>query len=198
MEQVDGKLSLSRYVLLGNNTFFLFFRLFQLALERMSAMRQLASNMHCNPVGYSKQKKQAVAEALDLLPKREPGPVEVTDGNIFQALMTLIDKLFDAEIDISVFEDQARFWFGTEAFVLFTIDKLVHNLAKHFIMIATDDRATKLYDLFLQQYHDRNALAQENLYRQRADELLTEEENLYRIEFVGLLVLITINFHLHL
>lgn len=113
------------------------------------------------------------------------GVVDVIDGNVYQALMTLIDKLFDAEVEIGVFEEQTRYWFGTEAFILFTIDKLIHNLAKHIIMIATDPRTMKLYENFLlNMMHGKDNSLTESQYRQKADEILTEEENLYRIQFV--------------
>ena len=39
--------------------------------------------------------------------------VDVVDGDVYKAMLTLIDKLFEVDMDAAVFEDQLRFWFGT-------------------------------------------------------------------------------------
>lgn len=112
-----------------------------------------------------------------------PVPVEVVDGDVYAALHTLIDKLFDGEVDINVFEEQTRFWFGTSAYILYTIDKLVHNLAKHVIILATDPRCIKLYQLFARESDPSPALKLGAAYCQKADEQLEDEENLYKIDY---------------
>ena len=103
---------------------------------------------------------------------------------MYEALVKLIDKLFDGEVEINLFEEQARFWFGIAAYPIFTIDKLIHNLAKQVIMIATEPRCIKL---FLMSVKENDATSTSKLglqYRQHADELLDEEENLYKIDYV--------------
>lgn len=56
----------------------------------------------------------------------------------YGALLDLIDKFFDPDYNIEqqTFEECCRYIFGTEAYILFTIDKLVSALIKQ---VCTDD-----------------------------------------------------------
>lgn len=53
-----------------------------------------------------------------------------TSNGYYNALLDLIDRLFDGDIDQTMFEEKARYLFATEVYVLFTIDKLVHSIIK--------------------------------------------------------------------
>ena len=48
----------------------------------------------------------------------------------YQYLLDACEKLFDAEIDQNTFEEQLRFMFGTKAYLLFTVDKVISALIK--------------------------------------------------------------------
>lgn len=48
----------------------------------------------------------------------------------YNALLELIDRFFDGDLDQAMFEEKTRYLFVTEAHVLFTIDKLVHSIIK--------------------------------------------------------------------
>ena len=48
----------------------------------------------------------------------------------YQAVLDLIDKFFDGDIDQTLFEEYTRYVFVTDAYLLFTIDKLVHTMIK--------------------------------------------------------------------
>lgn len=50
--------------------------------------------------------------------------------HLYQFLLNSIEKLFDGELEQNAFEDCARVAFGTEAYLLFTIDKLIGALVK--------------------------------------------------------------------
>lgn len=49
----------------------------------------------------------------------------------YYALLDLIDTFFDGSIDQAKFEECARYIFGTKAYIIFTIDKLVMLLTRH-------------------------------------------------------------------
>jgi paired amphipathic helix protein Sin3a len=112
-------------------------------------------------------------------------PVEVVDGDVYKAMLQLIEKLYEGDIDPMVFEEQARFWFGTKAFIIYTIDKVIHGICKQLVQIVTFPRAMKLFHLYSREHQDGQEVRSEIQYRQKADELLDEEENLYRLEFVS-------------
>lgn len=48
----------------------------------------------------------------------------------YEAILDLIDRFFDGDIDQAHFEEYTRYVFVTEAYLLFTIDKLVHTMVK--------------------------------------------------------------------
>lgn len=48
----------------------------------------------------------------------------------YKALLKLIDRFFDDEFDQYVFEECARYLFGTKAYILFTIDKLMLSIMR--------------------------------------------------------------------
>lgn len=56
--------------------------------------------------------------------------MDFTNGNYYGQLLEIIDKLFDSDIDQQTFEEAARYIFGTKAFTLFTIDKVVQSMIK--------------------------------------------------------------------
>ncbi len=48
----------------------------------------------------------------------------------YQYMLDACEKLFDTEIDQNTFEEQLRFMFGTKAYLLFTMDKVISALIK--------------------------------------------------------------------
>lgn len=55
--------------------------------------------------------------------------IDLSSG-YYNALLELIDRFFDGDLDQVMFEEKTRYLFVTEAHVLFTIDKLVHSIIK--------------------------------------------------------------------
>jgi len=52
-------------------------------------------------------------------------------GNYYAKLLGLLGKLFDGEIDQSMFEESSRYIFATKAYVVFTLDKVIQALIKN-------------------------------------------------------------------
>jgi paired amphipathic helix protein Sin3a len=48
----------------------------------------------------------------------------------YNALLKLIDRFFDDELDQYVFEECTRYLFGTKAYILFTIEKLMLSIMR--------------------------------------------------------------------
>jgi histone deacetylase complex regulatory component SIN3 len=55
----------------------------------------------------------------------------------YNALLKLIDRFFDDELDQHVFEECARYIFGTKAYIMFTIDKLMLSIMRQVIINRT-------------------------------------------------------------
>jgi paired amphipathic helix protein Sin3a len=55
--------------------------------------------------------------------------VDVSKG-YYTAILEMIDRFFDGDIDQQIFEEHSRYIFVTDAYLIFTIDKLVHSMVK--------------------------------------------------------------------
>lgn len=54
-----------------------------------------------------------------------------TKRGYYHILLSLIDKLFEGDVDQQIFEECVRYIFGAEAHIMFTIDKLVLSIVRH-------------------------------------------------------------------
>lgn len=55
--------------------------------------------------------------------------IDMSNGG-YHCVLDLIDRFFDGELDQATFEDSVRYIFPTQAYELFTIDKLTHAVIK--------------------------------------------------------------------
>lgn len=72
---VNGAASNDRNTLYGNNSYYLFFRYFQIAYARLEKIREAADDLTMSSAGYRRLQNQKTAESLDLLTKNEPGKI---------------------------------------------------------------------------------------------------------------------------
>ncbi len=76
-----------------------------------------------------------------------------------------------------------------QAYWMYTVDKLISNISKQLVQIVTDKNCTRLTALYTREMGDSTSelpvLAREASYRFRADHLVDEDENLYKIDFVS-------------
>lgn len=54
-----------------------------------------------------------------------------TKRGYYNLLLVLIDKLFEGDVDQQTFEECVRYIFGADAYIMFTIGKLVLSLVRH-------------------------------------------------------------------
>ena len=94
------------------------------------------------------------------------------NGDIYKAFLALTEKVFENDIDPAVYEEQARFWFGTSAFVMYTVDRLFQHLAKQLSHIVTDPSCVKMFSLYLKERELTNDARRDAQYRRKADEIV--------------------------
>jgi len=90
----------------------------------------------------------AVAKGLSLHAK--PIVEHSHAGGNYGYLLDLIDRFLDSKIDQQRFEDYTREMFGTAAYPLFTIDKLVHVLVRQIHAVVTEEASEQLVGLYYQ------------------------------------------------
>lgn len=93
---------------------------------RLSKLRELDNDMKQYPNMGKRVNK--VARDLGLYSSRFDD-VDVGKG-YYPAILEMIDRFFDGDIDQQVFEEHSRYIFVTDAYLIFTIDKLVHSIVK--------------------------------------------------------------------
>lgn len=167
-------------------------RLYQLLYDRLSHMKAL--DIHLDP----KRGKNKTAIELDLYTDRFEGkPVcipifiiinlvtdmDLSRGN-FMALLDTIDRFFEGEMESQTFEEAVRYLFGTEAYTMFTIDKVVQSLIKQIQTVLSDKKSIQLVQLFHQYINGHQALS---MYRNLAEDILLggSDENLYKMTLVS-------------
>ncbi|CAG8506520.1 17062_t:CDS:10 [Cetraspora pellucida] len=104
----------------GNNSFYCFFRFLQESAQEISSSTSQVRG------------PSAVATELGLLPDRIDPDVDMdlNKGDPYAVMLELIEKQFDGDMELPVFEECLRYIYGTKAYIMFTVDKLVQNMTK--------------------------------------------------------------------
>lgn len=168
------------YSFFCNTTFYCFFRLYEMLYQRLCKLRELDVEMKKDPTMGKRINK--AARELGLYSSRFDD-VDVSKG-YYAAILEMIDRFFDGDIDQQVFEEHTRYIFVTDAYLIFTIDKLVHSMVKQIQAITVDPKSVELIRLFrsdkgLESMSPRIL----SVYRLKAEDIVGSEENLYKINF---------------
>ncbi|KAI9263846.1 hypothetical protein EDC94DRAFT_517900, partial [Helicostylum pulchrum] len=170
------------YNFFGGNGFYCFFRLYQVLYDRLCKMKALDAEFRCHP----EKSKKACEEAheLGITPRKFKALKMDTKNGYYNMLLALVDKLFEGEIDQQTYEECVRYNFGTDAYIMFTIDKLVLSLVRHIHIIMTDTQSQELYDLFKNE-HKAEEVDQGDVvtYRTRVAGVIDSADNTYHITF---------------
>jgi paired amphipathic helix protein Sin3a len=105
-----------------NEPLFVLFRLHYILFERLKIARKCAET-------------KAIEEAND---KKQ----------IHEQFIDMARDLIEGTLDASVYEDDCRALLGTGAYQLFTLDKLVQKLVRHFHSCLTEEISARLIDLY--------------------------------------------------
>ncbi|KAI8092967.1 uncharacterized protein BX664DRAFT_260824 [Halteromyces radiatus] len=181
-QEDDHTMDLKRtiYNFFCNTTFYAFFRLFEMIYGRLLKLKQLNEEYMKDP-RHGKKTNQ-VALQLGLYSNKFDD-ISTSNG-YYNAVLDLIDRFFDGEVEPQLFEESIRYFFVTDAYLLFTIDKLVHAFVKQIQAVTVDTDSVELVRLFRSdQELDVTSSRILSVYRLRAEEIVGSEENLYKINF---------------
>ncbi|KAI9244121.1 hypothetical protein BDA99DRAFT_529472 [Phascolomyces articulosus] len=180
----EGKPKQPVITFFGNDTFYCFIRLFQLVYTRLQKMKLADIAYRKNPETTKKANKAALDLNVDNIAIHDVH-MDFSHG-YYYALLDLIDLLFDGTVDQAIFEECSRYIFGSKAYIMFTIDKLILLLTRHMHHIMTDARSRQLVELFrtyrnLEHPPDAQQLA---TYKVRAEQdVVGIDQNVYGIVF---------------
>ncbi|PIA62320.1 hypothetical protein AQUCO_00200364v1 [Aquilegia coerulea] len=157
---LHGKEKKDSQIFYGNDSFYVLFRLHQTLYERM-----LIGKMN----SVSGEKKWRASKDLGQLG--------------YARLLDAIYNLLDGTSDNTKFEDECRAIIGTQAYVLFTLDKLIHKLVKQLQTIASDEMDNKLLQLHAYENSRKAVRFVDSVYHENTRVL--HDENIYRFECVS-------------
>ncbi|GAA5976417.1 hypothetical protein JCM10908_005492 [Rhodotorula pacifica] len=172
-----------RYSFFANSTFYCLVRVIHTLYHRLLAFKQLATRLAAQ---HNQTRLNPLSVELGL-----STPVPTVDGDVkaaehyYEHLLDLSEKLFDGDIDASTFEEQLRYMVGIRAYPLFTIDKLIGTAIKHIHTINSDGRCQDIFTL-LERDRARTSTTprQQIAYRMEVEQVLHQDENLYRLEWI--------------
>ncbi|PPQ77023.1 hypothetical protein CVT25_014839 [Psilocybe cyanescens] len=179
----------------ANTTFYTLIRLLELLYSRL---------LMCYEIGaqYAAQKHAPLLAnrvAVDLGLDDPNGPASVLkqtmdhlgkpaaeDANIvYMYLLMASEKLFDNELDQGTFEEHMRWFFGTKAYTLFTLDKSIIALIKQVQTILGDNKCQEMWSLLKSAQSSKNISMQDIIrYRREAERHVGQDDHLYRLQWV--------------
>ncbi|ORX58826.1 hypothetical protein DM01DRAFT_1301529 [Hesseltinella vesiculosa] len=164
-----------------NTNFYAFFRLFEMIYGRLLRLKKLDEAQAKTAAGYDKKPNKGAMQ-LGLYTTKYDA-IDTSEG-FYKVILTMIDRFFEGEMEVQMFEDFTRHLFVTDAYILFTIDKLIHTFVKQIQSVTVDTDSVELIRLF----QSDKALATVSprtlsVYRLRAEEIVGADENLYLINF---------------
>ncbi|CAG8461919.1 45_t:CDS:10 [Acaulospora morrowiae] len=169
----------------GNNSFYCFFRFLQMLFSRLESMKEAASEISSSTSLIRKQ--NVVATDLGLLPDRIDIDVDIdlTRGDPYSVMLELIEKQFDGDLELPMFEECLRYIYGTKAYIMFTVDKLVQNMTKQMQLLVSDAKSNSLINLFEnnKKQHDQSSVRSNIMYQLHANNTIGYDEPTYRMDY---------------
>ncbi|EJD54420.1 hypothetical protein AURDEDRAFT_110072 [Auricularia subglabra TFB-10046 SS5] len=89
-------------------------------------------------------------DLMDVDTSAKKGP-KAANGNaaphFYAHMLELCEKFFEGDLEAAGFEENLRFMFGTQAYVMFTVDKLVVSIIKQLIIALGDNKSMELLQM---------------------------------------------------
>ncbi|KAG9314155.1 hypothetical protein JVU11DRAFT_4941 [Chiua virens] len=103
---------------------------------------------------------------------------------VYVYFLDACEKLFDGELDAGLFEEHMRWFFGNQAYHLFTLDKVIAAFIKQVQSVLSDNKSQELWTM-LQNARKAERLTNQDMirYRREAERHVGSDEHLYRIEW---------------
>lgn len=129
-----------------NNTWYTILRLHQMLCERLLKMYKLAMKMAKFDARDKKYRREGTAEALRL---KKAGLTDVEE--YYPTFLEMVKNLLDGQLDPNGYEDTLRETFGVNAYVSFTMDKLIQNIVRQLHNLVTDDVSLKIMEFYKEE-----------------------------------------------
>ncbi|XP_008822866.1 paired amphipathic helix protein Sin3b isoform X1 [Nannospalax galili] len=182
----------------ANNNWYFFLRLHQTLCSRLLKIYRQAQKQ------LLEHRSEKERERLLCLGRREKGgdpamelrlkqPSEVELEEYYPAFLDMVRSLLEGSIDPTQYEDTLREMFTIHAYIGFTMDKLVQNIARQLHHLVSDDLCLKVVELYLTEKQRGAAggnlssrcvrAARETSYQWKAERCMADE-NCFKVMFL--------------
>ncbi|XP_037674235.1 paired amphipathic helix protein Sin3b isoform X2 [Choloepus didactylus] len=182
----------------ANNNWYFFLRLHQTLCSRLlriyrQAQKQLLEH-RCEKerekLLCDGRREKGSDPALELR-LRQPSEVELEE--YYPAFLDMVRSLLEGSVDPTQYEDTLREMFTIHAYIGFTMDKLVQNIARQLHHLVSDDICLKVVELYLSEQQRGAAggnlasrcvrAARETSYQWKAERCMADE-NCFKVMFL--------------
>lgn len=135
----------------------------------------------------AKNRDQSAAEMLKLRSK-----LEVSVDEYYPTFLDIVRNLLDGNMDSVQYEDTLREMFGIQAYIAFTLDKVVHNCVRQLQFLVQDEKSCSAKQIFTDEQQSsqsgskvshmsyQTVINSENNYQKKIESLLNDQ-NIYKI-----------------
>ncbi|KAF8560140.1 hypothetical protein OG21DRAFT_1401704 [Imleria badia] len=103
---------------------------------------------------------------------------------VYMYFIDACEKLFEGELEVGLFEEHMRWFFGNQAYQLFTLDKLIAAFIKQVQSVLSDNKSQELCSMLQDARKTERVTTQDMIrYRREAERHVGADEHLYRIEW---------------
>lgn len=136
---------------------YLFFRYHQILCERLYKIYKHSLQLAEQESIDSRNRDQSVAEALKMRCKPD-----VAVDEYYPAFLDIVRNLLDGNMDSAQYEDTLREMFGIQAYVAFTLDKVVHNCVRQLQYLAQDETSASVKQYYFDELKSNPSLSMLN------------------------------------
>ena len=169
----------SKLVMFGNTVIFVMFRLFTVLVCRMCDMKELSSLAETLPKHLEKNNPVATALNIQKVPMEK-----LSNVDLYYSLFELIKQLLDGSMDSGSFEERIGFIYGPSAYIIYTVDKIIHSFVRQLVVLLSDQVCENLVRLFDSRLHSSTVMLTEFSLKVAAESVVGNKENVYKISYV--------------
>jgi len=183
----------SNQLFLGNSHFYIFVRLYHILMMRLDSAREMASKQqqdaeaNAGSEANGADKAAASTNGMGAMPSASADQQSRqqllesirrdSNGDIYAAFLSCLRQLIDGKMEASTYEDVLRTLLGTNAYILFTLHKIVSQALKQLQMLLVEEASQHLLELY--EYERQRAAPgalSESTYRSNARMVLEGDD----------------------
>ncbi|KAI0078868.1 hypothetical protein K474DRAFT_1770646, partial [Panus rudis PR-1116 ss-1] len=190
-----GGTSVSSRPFFANTTFYTLLRLLQLLYSRLlmckeigaAAAKENHASLMANPVAVElglddpNGPPVLLAQAIEAVGGGSGGS---KPNVLYMYLLDACEKMFENELDQATFEEHMRWFFGTKAYNVFTLDRVIMAIIKQVQTVLSDNKCQELWYLLKKSRGRESATIVDMVrYRREAERNTGSDEHLYKVDW---------------